>query len=179
MVGFLAVSAGIVGAQCSVYDTSLLVPATPGVTPKGGVGFWSGPGDRGCFSARAPTEADRPPHGSDKVLPPIYLAVQSTRLGSLNEEGGLDLNAWQDIGFDLDGICTGVESCTGDDSPPSCKPTVPQISTDGRAPGRYATCATSTRSPYTASDNQPSPRGLWRLNNPLSHWIKQSEIPIN
>jgi hypothetical protein len=131
VVGFLAVSAGIVGAQCSVYDESLLVPATPGVTPKGGIGFWSGPGDRGCFSARAPTDADRPPHGNDKVLPPIYLAVQSTRLGSLNEAGNLDLNAWQDIGFDLDGVCTGVESCTGDDSPPSCKPTVPQISTDG------------------------------------------------
>ena len=131
MVGFLAVSAGIVGAQCSVYDESLLTPADPGVTPKGGVGFWSGPGDRGCFSARKPTAADRPPHGSDKVLPPIYLAVQSTRLGSLGEDGKLDNNAWQDIGFDLDGVCTGVESCTGDDSPPSCKPTVPQISTDG------------------------------------------------
>jgi hypothetical protein len=78
-----------------------------------------------------PTEADRPPPGSDKVLPPIYLAVQSTRLGSLAENGQLDNNAWQDIGFDLDGVCTGVESCTGDDSPPSCKPTVPQISTDG------------------------------------------------
>jgi len=120
-----------VGAQCSVYDESLLAPADPGVTPKGGVGFWSGPGDRGCFSARMPTEADRPPPGSDKVLPPIYLAVQSTRLGSLAENGQLDNNAWQDIGFDLDGVCTGVESCTGDDSPPSCKPTVPQISTDG------------------------------------------------
>ena len=133
MVGFLAVSAGIVGAQCSVYDESLLVPATPAITPKGGIGFWSGPGDRGCFSARIPTDADRPPHGSDKVLPPIYLAVQSTRLGSLDEDGGLDNNAWQDIGFDLDGVCTGVDSCPGDDSPPSCKPTVPQISTDGHA----------------------------------------------
>ena len=131
VVGFLAVSAGIVGAQCSVYDESLLAPSTSAITAKGGVGFWSGPGDRGCFSARMPTEADRPAHGSDKVLPPIYLAVQSTRLGSLNEDGGLDNNAWQDIGFDLDGVCTGVESCTGDDSPPSCKPTVPQISTDG------------------------------------------------
>lgn len=132
-MGFLAVSAGIVGAQCSVYDESLLAPSTPAITPKGGVGFWSGPGDRGCFSARVPTDADRPPHGSDKVLPPIYLAVQSTRLGSLGEDGNLDNNAWQDIGFDLDGVCTGVDSCTGDDSPPSCKPTVPQISTDGHA----------------------------------------------
>lgn len=64
-------------------------------------------------------------------MPPIYLSLQSTRLGSLSESGQLDNNAWQDIGFDLDGVCTGVESCEGEDSPPSCKPTVPQISTDG------------------------------------------------
>jgi hypothetical protein len=128
---FLALSAGIVASQCKVYDESLLAPDTTVITPKSGVGFWSGAGDRGCFSARMPTEADRPPKASDKALPPIYLAVQSTRLGSLSEDGKLDLNAWQDIGFDLDGICTGVDSCTGDDSPPSCKPTVPQISTDG------------------------------------------------
>lgn len=129
----LAVATGIVGAQCSVYDTSLLAPATPGVTPKGGVGWWSGPGDRGCFSARAPRPEDRPAAGpsSAKVIPPIYLAVQSTRLGSLSETGQLDNNAWQDIGFDIDGVCTGVESCQGEDSPPSCKPTVPQISLDG------------------------------------------------
>lgn len=132
----LAGAAGIVGAHCSVYDTSLLAPNTPPITPKGGVGWWSGPGDRGCFSARMPTAADRPAaqdRGSDKVLPAIYLAVQSTRLGSLGEDGKLDNNAWQDIGFDLDGVCTGVESCAGEDTPPSCKPTVPQISTDGHA----------------------------------------------
>ena len=131
VVCLLAGVAGVVGAHCSIYDSSLLAPATPGVTPKGGVGWWSGPGDRGCFSARMPTAADRPPKASEKVLPPIYLAVQSTRLGSLGEDGKLNNEAWRDIGFDLDGVCTGVESCTGDDTPPSCKPTVPQISTDG------------------------------------------------
>jgi hypothetical protein len=129
----LAATAGIVGAQCSVYDTSLLAPDTSLLVPKSGVGWWSGPGDRGCESARVPTPADRPApgSGSEKVIPPIYLAVQSTRLGSLGENGQLDNNAWQDIGFDLDNTCTGVDTCTGDDSPPSCKPTVPQISLDG------------------------------------------------
>jgi hypothetical protein len=131
VVWLLAGVAGVVGAHCSVYDTSLLAPAAPGVSAKSGVGWWSGPGDRGCFSARVPTVADRPAKGSDKVLPPIYLAVQSTRLGSLGEDGKLNNEAWRDIGFDLDGVCTGVESCPGDDTPPSCKPTVPQISTDG------------------------------------------------
>jgi len=129
--GLVAVTAIVVGAQCSVYDESLLAPGAPKVPPKGGVGWWSGPGDRGCFSARMPRPEDRPPPSNDKVLPPIYLAVQSTRLGSLGEDGKLSNTAWQEIGFDLDGVCTGVDSCTGDDSPPSCKPTVPQISIDG------------------------------------------------
>lgn len=131
VVGLVAVTALVVGAECRVYDESLLAPASPPVTPKGGVGWWSGAGDRGCFSARKPRPEDRPSASNAKVLPPIYLAVQSTRLGSLGEDGKLDNNAWQDIGFDLDGVCTGVDSCTGDDSPPSCKPTVPQISIDG------------------------------------------------
>jgi hypothetical protein len=128
----LASAAGFVGAHCSVYDTSLLAPEPSRPAPKGGVGWWSGPGDRGCDSARMPTPDDRPAPGSDKVLPPIYLAIQSTRLGSLSETGALDNDAWQEIGFDLDGVCTGVDTCEGDDSPPSCNPTVPQISTDGR-----------------------------------------------
>jgi hypothetical protein len=133
LIGVVALAALVVGAQCSVYDESLLAPTTPAVTPKGGVGWWSGAGDRGCFSARQPRPEDRPAPGSDKVLPPIYLAVQSTRLGSLGEDGKLDSTAWQDIGFDLDGVCTGVDSCPGEDTPPSCKPTVPQISIDGHA----------------------------------------------
>lgn len=131
LVLLVAAAAAIVGAQCSVYDTSLLAPDPARITGKGGVGWWSGAGDRGCQSARMPTPEDRPSPGSDKVVPPIYLAVQSTRLGSLGENGQLDNNAWQDIGFDLDGTCTGVESCEGEDSPPSCKATVPQISLDG------------------------------------------------
>ena len=130
---FLAATAGIVGAQCSVYDTSLLTPSVAPLASKDGIGWWSGPGDRGCFSARKPRPEDRPAPNQDsgKVIPPLYLAIQSTRLGSLAENGQLDNNAWQGIGFDLDGTCTGVESCQGDDSPPSCQPTVPQISTDG------------------------------------------------
>ena len=124
-------AAALVTLHCSVYDTSLLAPDTSQVAPNSGVGWWSGSGDRGCFSARAPTDADRPAPGNQAVIPPLYLAVQSTRLGSQNVEGGLDNNAWQDIGFDLDGVCTGVDSCEGTDSPPSCKPTVPQISIDG------------------------------------------------
>lgn len=105
---------------------------TPPPEAGAGVGFWSGPGDRGCLSAKAPTPAQRPSIQSTKEIPPIYLAIQSVRRGSTNETGQLDNNAWQTIGFDLDGLCTGADTCTGTDSPPSCKPTVPQISTDGQ-----------------------------------------------
>lgn len=118
-------------AHCSVYDTSLLEPGAPAVEPSSGVGFWSGPGDRGCFSAKVPKPEDRPAAGSTTELPPIMLAITNTRLGSLDRKGALDPNAWQEIGYDLDGVCTGSTTCEGTDSPPSCKPTVPQISTDG------------------------------------------------
>lgn len=130
LLGLIGVGAAAL-AQCSVYDTSLLTPAPPPVEPKSGVGFWSGAGDRGCFSAKVPRPEDRPAPGSQATVPPIYLAITSTRLGSLDPKGALDPNAWQDIGYDLDGVCTGAASCEGTDSPPSCKPTVPQISTDG------------------------------------------------
>jgi len=40
-------------------------------------------------------------------MPALYLAVQSTRLGSLGEDGRLSSDEWQDIGFDLDGVCAG------------------------------------------------------------------------
>jgi hypothetical protein len=124
---------GIALAQCSVYDTSLLAPDLSRPPSAGGIGWWSGNGDRGCFSARMPTLEDRPAKGSDKVLPPIYLAVQTTRLGSLGVDGLLNQDAWKDIGFDLDGVCTGSDTCEGEDSPPSCTPTVPQVSRDGNA----------------------------------------------
>jgi hypothetical protein len=117
---------------CSVYDRSLLEPEPNKVAPKDGVGWWSGPGDRGCFSAGVPEERDRPSPKGDKDVGPIYLAMTSMRLGSLNDKGEQDPNAWQSIGFDLDGRCTGSDTCEGADSPSSCKPTVPQIATDGQ-----------------------------------------------
>ncbi|MBX3185426.1 MAG: hypothetical protein KF819_00360 [Labilithrix sp.] len=132
LFGLVAVGLGAFAARCSVYDPSLLAPDPSRPAPKNGVGWWSGAGDRGCFSARAPRLEDRPTGTSDKALPPIYLAIQSMRIGSLNEQLQLDSNAWQDLGYDLDGICTGSDTCEGDDSPPSCKPPVPQISIDGR-----------------------------------------------
>jgi len=59
------------------------------------------------------------------------MAITSTRLGSLDLAGALDPDAWRDIGYDLDGTCTGTETCPGADSLPSCASTVPQVSVDG------------------------------------------------
>lgn len=143
----LAAGAGISGAQCSVYDVSLLAPDPSRPPSKDGVGWWSGPGDRGCFSAGAPSDKDRPTGTSGATIPPIYLAVQSMRIGSQNEQLQLDSNAWRAFGFDLDGTCTGSDTCEGADSPPSCKPPVPQISVDGT----YCRDNTFGRLEYAAS----------------------------
>jgi hypothetical protein len=102
------------------------------VPGRGGIGWWSGRGDRGCFTAGAPGPEDRPPPAGDGDVGPIYLALESMRLGSLNEEGVLDSNAWQDLGFDLDGLCTASETCDDDTSPFSCKPGASTIARDGR-----------------------------------------------
>lgn len=121
----------VVVTCCNVYDKSLLDPIDPGVASKSGIGWWSGDGDRGCYSARQPTLADRPAAGSGADQGEIYLAIQSMRLGSLDENGQADPNAWQGIGYDLDDTCTGSDTCQGTDSPSSCKPTGPQTVTDG------------------------------------------------
>ncbi len=130
-LGFSVFGAAAALAHCSVYDTSLLGPAKTGPAPASGVGWWSGAGDRGCFSAGTPRFDDRPAPNGKPDQAPIYLAITKTRLGSLDPKGAPDPNAWQDIGYDLDGVCTGAATCDGTDTPPSCKPTVPQISTDG------------------------------------------------
>ncbi|MBN9159581.1 MAG: hypothetical protein J0I07_01350 [Myxococcales bacterium] len=132
---FLLGAAGIVTGLhgCNTYDTSLLVDdATDRPPAKNGIGWWSKPDSRGCFSAGAPRPEDRPAPGSDKDVGAIVLAISSMRLGSLNEQGGVDPNAWQDIGLDLDGVCTASETCTSEDPPPSCKAGASQLPRDGK-----------------------------------------------
>ena len=130
-LGVAGVMAG--GHGCNTYDTTLLVGDTTERPPtKGGVGWWSKDDGRGCFSAGLPRPEDRPPAGSDKDVGPIMLAISSMRLGSTNEQGVVDQNAWQDIGLDLDGVCTASETCTSEDPPPSCKAGASQLPRDGR-----------------------------------------------
>lgn len=130
LLGFFFASAGGIYA-CDVYDTSLL--ATSGPPPeerKNGIGWWSRDDGRGCFSAGMPRPDDRPPPGNPADVGPIVLAVESMRLGSLDEQNQIDANAWKGIGFDLDGICTSSDTC---DREPvqSCRPSASALPRDG------------------------------------------------
>lgn len=117
---------------CNVYDKSLLEPA-PGtdVEPKNGIGWWSKDDGRGCFSAGVPTAADRPKSDAEGDVGAILLAVDTMRLGSVNENNAVDPNAWKDMGLDLDGVCTASDTCELPDLPPSCKPGASALPRDG------------------------------------------------
>ena len=120
------------GGACDVYDPSLLEPVAPdGPTTKNGVGWWSRRAELGCFSAGAPRPEDRPPPHGDGDVGPIYLALESMRLGSVNEQGAVDPNAWKDIGFDLDGACTASDTCPLDVPPQSCRAGASALPRDG------------------------------------------------
>jgi hypothetical protein len=77
--------------------------------------------------------SDRPsksdPGGDVGVL---LFGIRTMRLGSRNSNGELDKNAWQEIGFDLDGVCTLAPTCPVTGEPPiSCRPQGNQIPQDG------------------------------------------------
>jgi len=127
-----ALAVASVAVECNTYDASLLEgDATNTPARKNGVGWWSKKDGRGCFSAGIPKPEDRPSPRGDKDVGPIVLAVSSMRLGSLNEQGQIDKNAWQDLGFDLDGVCTASDTCPSDDPPPGCQSPSSQLVRDG------------------------------------------------
>lgn len=121
------------GAYCNTYDPSLLEGDPTNRPPaKSGVGWWSKNDKRGCFSAGMPRPEDRPTPKGDRDLGPIVVAVASMRLGSVDEQGVVDQNAWQEMGFDIDGVCTASETCPSEDPPPSCKAGASQLPRDGK-----------------------------------------------
>ncbi|MDF2697208.1 MAG: hypothetical protein K0S65_5591 [Labilithrix sp.] len=131
LLGAAGVTTGLHG--CNTYDTSLLVgDAVERPPAKSGIGWWSKPDSRGCFSAGKPSPNDRPAPANGTDVGPIVLAISSMRLGSLNEQGVVDQNAWQEMGLDLDGVCTASETCTSEDPPPSCKAGASQLPRDGK-----------------------------------------------
>jgi hypothetical protein len=124
---------GIAATRCSVYTTALLTQGTPIPDGGAGLGWWSGTGDQGCYSAKYPTSASRPGPQSAAPLAPIYLAIRSMRFGAEEVDGGFSTTAWKDIGYDLDNTCTSSDTCLGDGGPPavSCKPTGAGVPYDG------------------------------------------------
>lgn len=121
LVGALVVSQG-----CNIYTEEIHkkpTSANPVGTDGGGIGWWSHNNSDGCLSAGEPLSTDRPASASATELDPIYLALASLRLGGRDIEGSTDSEAWKDFGFDLDGVCTGSDTCSneGADGPPvSC-----------------------------------------------------------
>jgi hypothetical protein len=130
-------------AYCNVYDSALLLPGgaesgtgdsgLDGPEGGGGIGWWSGSdGPDACFSAGVPTPADRPSPTDTATSKTIYLAITAMRLGSLDPNNKPSSTAWEDIGFDLDGVCTQSPTCvTSGDPQVSCKPTGIAVPVDG------------------------------------------------
>lgn len=133
---------------CNTYEKSLLDPI-PGsnVQPKNGVGWWSKDDGRGCFTAGSPKASDRPPSDGEGDVGAILVAVDTMRLGSVNEQNVVDINAWKDFGLDIDGVCTASDTCELPDLAPSCKPGATALPRDGNL------CRDNTfgRLEYTAS----------------------------
>ena len=94
---------GAAGRGCAIYDAELVGPAIPQV---GGRGFWSGLADRDCYSARRPRPSGRPAPSDAPNEPIFHLALSNPRLGGLDTDGRTSADAWKDIGYDVDGLCS-------------------------------------------------------------------------
>lgn len=138
-VAVLAIAVAAAGS-CKVYDETMLLPEAgpscpaPAGASSDGVGLWSGCDESGrCFSARAPSQANRPAAGAagGQELT-LTFAIRSMRLGSRDREGKLDDKAWTTIGYDLDGLCTSSPTCAAEGEPPmSCGVQGTQYPVDG------------------------------------------------
>jgi hypothetical protein len=76
--------------------------------------WWPYTNEHMCQSAGVPSAMDRPmDEDPGASLPPLYLVISRIRLGTANDDETLtpNLNAWRDIGFDLDKRCTTSATC--------------------------------------------------------------------
>jgi cysteine-rich repeat protein len=117
-------------------DSSVPDPGTTPLDPlscKSGECWWSSGTVDGCRSASLPLPADRPIGGDDAArIADIYLGFSQVRLGGINEKGEASEDAWEDFGFDLDGVCTNSRTCTGVTNQSSCRASSISIPYDGQ-----------------------------------------------
>jgi cysteine-rich repeat protein len=110
-------------------------PVQPPFDPNGcmwGECWWSTGSVDTCRSAGLPLASDRPPGGDDTArVGDIYLGFTELRLGSTNRDGEVTDDAWQDFGFDLDGLCTNSSTCPNVEMQ-GCKSAVAAIPYDGQ-----------------------------------------------
>jgi cysteine-rich repeat protein len=95
--------------------------------------WWSIQPADGCQSAGVPRASDRPAVAEDGKpdVPDFYLGFTQVRVGSTNRLGEATDDAWEDFGFDLDGLCTNSSTCPGS-SRVSCQNSAPALPYDGQ-----------------------------------------------
>jgi hypothetical protein len=96
-------------------DTDASVPSGPTEA------WWPHKTAAGCDTAGVPKDGDRVKSDPGATVAPLYFAINHFRLGAVDDapdpkNAGLtilvpDPNAWQSIGFDLDGACTRSATC--------------------------------------------------------------------
>jgi len=130
-VGGLFACAASFTVFCNIYSPDLVKSGDASAPQGQGLGWWSGTGSAGCYSAKMPTVADRPKSTDATEDAPIYLAIRELRMGSRNPDGTANANAWQDLGMDVDNTCTSSPTCDTKDPIVSCKPNGAAIPVDG------------------------------------------------
>ena len=184
-LGVAALALAAFAPACRVYDDSLRDPKPgvgsggsggtgasggsggAGLAPGVGFGFWSEMRPDGCFSAGVPTADMRPPAGDAGDVGVIYLAIHKLRLGGQDPKGVASPTAWQDLGFDLDGVCTdsgsqgnATDACSMVEDQ-SCKSSTSKIPPDGN------NCRDNTFGRFEGDVSHTDEIAKYRLNDDL------------
>ncbi|HKP64886.1 MAG TPA: DUF4215 domain-containing protein [Polyangiales bacterium] len=94
--------------------------------------WWSRGAVDDCRSAGVPTVADRPTTPDSAGVAEIYLGFTQVRLGARGVDAKRSEDAWEEFGFDLDGLCTNPTSCNGMPGMAACKNPPPATPYDGQ-----------------------------------------------
>ncbi|HKU43797.1 MAG TPA: hypothetical protein VJR89_36810, partial [Polyangiales bacterium] len=97
----------------------------------GGDCWWSRAEGESCRSAGLPRPEDRPSIPDTSRVAEIYLGLTQIRLGATRSDGMRAEDAWESLGFDLDGLCTNSGSCEGMGTT-ACKSPGPATPYDGQ-----------------------------------------------